>query len=69
MANDTHFPAGRAGLSRHARTEAAMTDFLAITQALKAVTTGDNACARDYLCEKLEGVYHDLEEINREEAR
>jgi hypothetical protein len=69
MANVTHFPAAKPQLSRHARSEAVMTDFLALTQLLKAVAIGDCDCARDYLCEKLERVYHDLEELGREESR
>ena len=44
----------------------AMTDFCAIIQALKPLAySEESGCARDYLFEKLEEVYHQLDELHR----
>jgi hypothetical protein len=69
MANVTYFPSAAPQLSRDARIEATMTDFLAITQALKPIAYGeDYGVARDYLIERLDETYRTLDELHREEG-
>jgi hypothetical protein len=69
MANVTHFPTGAPRFSRGAQIDGAMTDLLALTQALKAVVwdDNDNSSALFYLVEKLDETYQTLEALHQEE--
>jgi hypothetical protein len=68
MANVTHFTAAGSRFTHAGRIENAMTDFLSVMQALKAVNDSgeDYACARAFLIEKLEETYQRLDEAHRE---
>lgn len=71
MANVHPFPsAGQpARLSAAAEHDEAMLDLYCIIALLKPITHDENdqhrGCVRDYLVEKLEEVYHQLDELHR----
>jgi hypothetical protein len=69
MANVTHFPSGTPAVPPHARIDDAMTDLLALTQALDAIVwyDGEKSSALFFLVEKLGETYRMLEALHQEE--